>query len=127
MKKYLFLILFIVIFASCSKNEEYGDDGVVYRTIDYKIINKTDKKYSIVFNSYKYKNDKEEMDFESLTLNPNEESKQLKTKYKYANILCIYEKDLGDGMKPQSVSVFYPSRSTFYELKEGEVNIIELE
>lgn len=126
MKIIIYLILILTLFISCSKNEGYGDDGVVYRTIDYKIINKTDKKYSIVFNSYKYKNDKDEMDFESLTLNANEESKQLKTKYKYANLLCIYEKDLGDGMKPQSVSVFYPSRSTFYELEEGEVNIIEL-
>lgn len=130
MEKLLLLLLFMSLyFTSCGgdDNEEYVPEP--NRNIEFRIINKTNHNFiSVSISVYKYKNDKSEKDFiiHSGSLNSGEQITE-RTFYKYVNILCLYEKELGDGMKPQTIYNFYPTKSTFYELKENEINIIELE
>jgi len=129
MKKYLFLILFIVIFASCSKNEEYGDDGVVYRTYRYQIINKTNKDINMItFYSYKEKSKSSDSDKETLTsdLKIGEITKEYKTKYPYVNFDFLYYLDSWVSESPILRPGEFPSKTTFYELKKDELNVIEI-
>lgn len=129
MEKLLLLLLFMSLcFTSCGGDDEEDYVPEPNRNIEFKIINKTNHNFtSVSISVYKYKNDKSENDFiiHSGNLNSGEEITK-RTFYKYVNILCLYEKELGDGMKPQTIYNFYPTKSTFYELKENDINIIEL-
>lgn len=123
MKVFVFISLYISLFlTACEHNSVDPDGDNVLRTIEYKIVNKTNKDYSILFYSYKDTTDKNERDFETIPLKANSESAVFKTKYKHAQLTCIYN----DNVNSESKTDYYPGESTFYELTENQVNIIEL-
>lgn len=121
MKVFVFMFISFLLIA-CEHNSAAPDGDSIDRTIEYKIVNKTNKDYSILFYSYKDTTDKNERDFESIPLNANSETTVFKTKYKHAQLTCIYN----DGANSGSKTDYYPSESAFYELAENQVNIIEL-
>lgn len=129
MKKIIYLLLVLPLLISCSKNEQYGDDGIVYRTYRYQIINKTNSDINMItFYSYKEKSKSSDYDKETLTsdLKIGEITKEYKTKYPYVNFDFLYYLDSWVSESPILRPGEFPSKTTFYELKKDELNVIEI-
>lgn len=130
MKQLLYILFAVTLFTACSSDDDNDIPSETNKNIQFKIINSTSNDFDAVSASvYKYKNSNDDEDFIIISggIKSGTESTIYRTSNKYINILYQYQKDLGEGMKPETVSNFYPTRSTLHELKEGEVNIIEIE
>lgn len=130
MKKLLYILFAVTLFTACSSDDDNDTHSETNKNIQFKIINSTSNDFDAVAASvYKYKNSNDDEDFIIISggIKSGMESAIYRTSNKYINILYQYQKDLGEGMKPETVSKFYPTKSTLHELKEGEVNIIEIE
>lgn len=129
MKKFICLLFIILSIISCSKDEQYGDDGVFHRTYRYQIVNNTNKDIDfIAFYSYKDKSRLSDSDKELMTsvLKIGETTKEFKTKYSFVNFNFLYYIDSWVSESPILKPGEFPSKNTFYELKKDELNIIEI-
>lgn len=116
MKKLLtFLLLAILTFASCDKD----NDEITYK---YSISNKTDKDIiAIVLYSFQkeYTSKNKDKEYSIPLIKTNDTSGIYETKYPY--IMMFVSNDNSDYVTQ------YPSNETFYKLDLDKVNIIELE